>query len=287
MWRSVCAIDLSPPTGRTTAGYLTLAPEFAWPARHSRFELIDHLGIPVVTGFNRGRLGSDGARHVCRQAGHHWRSVRKLCGAKRRCALGAWMPADIWQISYAWSLFARAAYKIVVDIDEAELRKPTIKPDMPVHADAGAVLRGLLQIAANSPRSSSATQADWLSWCKARLAKYPVVLPEYWGGLDRVNPYCFAQRLFELVRDDEIIVTGDATACIVTFQAANIRTGMRLFSDSGCVADGIRPSRGDWGLYRCRQQTCGLSGRRWQHHDEPSGAANDRRPGACRSRFSS
>jgi acetolactate synthase-1/2/3 large subunit len=201
--------------------------------------LIERLGIPVVTGFNAhdlvptahptyvGRPGTIGDR-----AGNF-----AVQNADVLLVLGCRL--NIRQISYAWHLFARAAYKIIVDIDEAELRKPTIKPDLAVHADAGDIIRGLSQIAAKAPHASTPARLDWLKWCKARLAKYPVVLPEYWANEDRVNPYCFAQRLFELVGDDEIIVTGDATACIVTFQAADIRPGMRLFSDSGCAPMGF------------------------------------------------
>ncbi len=38
---------------------------------------------------------------------------------------------NIRQISYNWKAFARAAFKIQVDIDPAEFQKPTVKPDLP------------------------------------------------------------------------------------------------------------------------------------------------------------
>jgi acetolactate synthase I/II/III large subunit len=202
-------------------------------------ELAEQLRIPVVTGFNAhdliptahpcyvGRPGTIGDR-----SGNF-----AVQNSDVLLVLGCRL--NIRQISYAWQHFARAAYKIVVDIDEAELRKPTIKPDLAVHADAADVIRGLLQIARGSKYASPASHLDWLKWCKVRLAKYPVVLPEYWQTVDKVNPYCFAERLFDLVRPDEIIITGDATACIATFQAADIKPGMRLFSDSGCAPMGF------------------------------------------------
>ena len=43
-----------------------------------------------------------------------------------------------------WRAFARAAYKVVVDIDPAELEKPTVRPDLGIPADAGAFLRETL-----------------------------------------------------------------------------------------------------------------------------------------------
>ena len=38
-------------------------------------------------------------------------------------------------IGYNFGDFGKNAYKIVVDIDDAELNKPTVKVDYPVHAD--------------------------------------------------------------------------------------------------------------------------------------------------------
>ncbi len=54
-----------------------------------------------------------------------------------------------------------------------------------------------------------------------------------------MNPYCFVQALFERAAEDETIVTGDATACITTFQAARLTRDQRLFSDSGCAPMGF------------------------------------------------
>lgn len=42
---------------------------------------------------------------------------------------------SIRQISYAYDLLAPKAYKVMVDIDENELKKPTLSIDLPIHAD--------------------------------------------------------------------------------------------------------------------------------------------------------
>src|SRR6059058_4266263 len=39
---------------------------------------------------------------------------------------------NIRQVSYNWPSFARCAFKIQVDVDEAELRKPMVRPDLGV-----------------------------------------------------------------------------------------------------------------------------------------------------------
>ena len=57
-----------------------------------------------------------------------WCSVRRL---------------NIRQVSYNWKAFARNAYKIQVDVDPAELHKPTVKPDLPIVSDAKEFLQAL------------------------------------------------------------------------------------------------------------------------------------------------
>ncbi len=41
----------------------------------------------------------------------------------------------LWQIGYEFMDFGKHAYKVMVDIDKAELTKPTLKIDLPIHAD--------------------------------------------------------------------------------------------------------------------------------------------------------
>jgi acetolactate synthase-1/2/3 large subunit len=142
---------------------------------------------------------------------------------------------NIRQISYNWKSFARHAYKIMVDIDPAELQKPTLDIDLPIHAHVKPILTGLLQF---KPKSENTAHNEWVQWCKVRQKKYPVVLKEYWAEKTSVNPYCFVEKLFLQLKENERIVTGDGTACVVTFQAANLKKGQRLYTNSGCASMG-------------------------------------------------
>jgi acetolactate synthase-1/2/3 large subunit len=120
------------------------------------------------------------------------------------------------------------------DIDRAELAKPTLSIDLPVHADLGAFLK----IVERLPYTPAPAHADYLNWCKARVQKYPTVLPEYWQKNVPVNPYCFMQALFDELKEDDVTVTGDGTACVVSFQAATLKKGQRLYHNSGCASMG-------------------------------------------------
>ncbi len=50
---------------------------------------------------------------------------------------------SIRQVGYNYQTWARAAYVIVNDIDEEELKKPSVHSDMRIHADAADLLRAL------------------------------------------------------------------------------------------------------------------------------------------------
>ena len=144
---------------------------------------------------------------------------------------------NIRQVSYNWKDFARNAYKIQVDIDPAELDKPTVKPDLPVVADLKDFLEELnrqIDEAGFDPR----THADWLAWCRERVSRYPVVTDKQRHAGVPINPYHFLDVLIRKLKADDIIVCGDGTACVVPFQVAHIQRGMRLFCNSGDASMG-------------------------------------------------
>jgi len=202
---------------------------------HSEFlKLVELWQIPIVTAWNAhdliwndhpyyvGRPGTIGDR-----AGNFAVQSSDLL-----IVLGSRL--NIRQVSYNWENFATRAYKIIVDVDELELQKPTVKADLPVHADLKDLLPRLLSLNFEPIQEHQ----NWLDWCLVRKNKYPTVLPEYWLTEKPVNPYCFGEKLFAQLLPDEIVVTGDGTACVTTFQAAHIKKGQRLYTNSGCASMG-------------------------------------------------
>ena len=202
---------------------------------HEAFvRVIDKLGIPVVTGWNaHDVLWNDHPLYVGRPGSIGDRGGNfAVQNADFLLVLGSRL--NIRQISYNWEAFARAAYTVMVDVDQAELSKPTLSIDLPIHADLAEALEQL-ELLEHKPQPA---HGQYLSWCRERAVKYPVVLPEYWKTDEPVNPYCFVQALFEELDEGDVVVTGDGTACVVTFQAAYLKPGQRLYTNSGCASMG-------------------------------------------------
>jgi acetolactate synthase-1/2/3 large subunit len=200
-------------------------------------KVAERMGAPVATAFNAHDLvANDHPLYVGRPGTVGDRPGNfAVQNADFLLVLGCRL--NIRQISYNWDSFARAAFKVMVDADKAEMAKPTLSIDLPIHADLNQFLVILQEELTDYAPPTD--HADYLSWCKDRLHRYPVVLPEYWLTESPVNPYCFASRLFECLDDDDVVVTGDGTACVVTFQAAGLKQGQRLFSNSGSASMGF------------------------------------------------
>lgn len=143
---------------------------------------------------------------------------------------------NVRQISYNFAAFAPEATKVLVDIDAAELAKPTLSIDLPVHADVGDFLAVLEEELAGyqPPPAHSA----FVEWGQERRRRYPALLPEYWDTKGVVNPYCFVETLFDALEEEEVIVMADATAAVVTVQVAKLKRGQRLYSNSGAASMG-------------------------------------------------
>src|SRR5262249_33094193 len=124
---------------------------------------------------------------------------------------------------------------IVVDIDPMELQKPTVKPDLPVCADAREFITLLKD---GLGKSIEGQHAEWLQWCQVRKHKYPAVLPEYRDIKEAIHPYVFLEELGNAMPDGAVCVAGDGTACIGTFQAMPIKHKYRFFHNSGCASMG-------------------------------------------------
>ena len=203
---------------------------------HSGFlHLVDRSGIPVVTAWNAHDLIPDAHPLSFGRPGTVGDRAGNFIVQNADLLLVLGCRLNIRQIGYSWKSFAREAFKIVVDIDPMELQKPTVHADLPIHADVGNFMKSLERAL---PASGLPPKGDWLEWCRRRKARYPVVLKGYWNRADLVNPYCFMEALGRCLPEGQITVTGDGSACVCAFQAMEIKSGQRLYTNSGCAAMG-------------------------------------------------
>lgn len=203
---------------------------------HEEFlQLIDKLGIPVVTAWNAHDVLWDEHPLYCGRPGTVGTRGGNFVVQNSDLLLVLGCRLNIRQISYNYQDFAKDAYKIVVDIDEAELRKPTVTVDLPVHADVKDAMKALIHAEYQGP---TAGQQEWLTWAREIHQKYPATLPSYYEKETPINPYVFVTKLSQKLREGDDIICGNGSACVITFQAAELKKNQRMFTNSGCAAMG-------------------------------------------------
>lgn len=198
-------------------------------------QMVDRLGIPVATCFNAHDLLADTHPQLVGRQGSIGDRAGNFAVQNADFVLILGCRMNIRQVSYNWGSFAREAFKAMVDIDLAELEKPSLSLDLPMHVDLNDFFECFNETYTGFP---DPIHQQYLAWCRERRGRYPVVLPEYWSKSCPVNPYCLVEALFDLLEPEDIVVTGDGTACIAPFQAGRIKEGQRMFSNSGAASMG-------------------------------------------------
>jgi acetolactate synthase I/II/III large subunit len=196
-------------------------------------KVAEKLGVPVTTAWTHDTIASDHPL-FCGRPGTIGDRAGNFTVQNSETLLILGSRLNIRQVSYNWQSFARAAYKMQVDVDAAELNKPTVRPDLPIHCDLRVFLEEMHR---QLDGGDGSRHAEWVRWCKARVAKYSVLDGKESTG-ELLNPYMFVHELFERLRADDAVVCGNATACIVTYQTARLKKGQRLISNSGSASMG-------------------------------------------------
>ncbi|MBU1223572.1 MAG: thiamine pyrophosphate-binding protein [Gammaproteobacteria bacterium] len=134
-------------------------------------------------------------------------------------------------IGYEYEQFARAAKKIVVDIDPISHKKKTIKIDRLIESDAKVLLDALMKV----DRSISA-KPEWLARCVEWKKKYPVCLPEYKDTVGAINIYSFVDRLSALSGPGDMFVSDAGSAFYAVSQGIQLKKDRQRYIPSGAMA---------------------------------------------------
>jgi len=138
---------------------------------------------------------------------------------------------DFTQTGFDTKSFARAAKKIVIDIDKNEIKKLDFKIDLKIIADAGAVLE---EIAAQFNNLKDRDRSYWKNKIKEWRKKYPIVSKEYYTTTGLINPYMLIDVLSREATSDDIISPCCAgTAAEYNFQAFKIKENQKFITNHG------------------------------------------------------
>jgi acetolactate synthase-1/2/3 large subunit len=197
-------------------------------------DLVKKLEIPVVTAWAANDSLGNNSDYFVGIPGTLGTRAGNFAIQQCDVLLSLGCRMNVRMVGYNQGDFARNAYKIMVDISEAELHKPTYVPDMPICADVHEVIEKMLEIPYERPQQHT----RWLTWCQDIKKKYPVVSKSYYNDKKNINPYVFTHYLFEELDNKDTIACSNGTSCVVPIQVSEIKQGQRLFCNSGCAAMG-------------------------------------------------
>ncbi len=195
----------------------------------------DKLNIPVVTGWNSIDCIEDNHNLYVGRAGIMGDRPGNFAVQNSDLLLSVGSRLSIRQVGYNYNTWARAAKKIVVDIDSEELKKQNVNPDYPIWADCKNFLEALERRI--DERGFSFPKSDWHDYCTDWKIKYPVVLPKHYEG-EQANVYAFIKELSSKLNEGAVTVVGNGSACVVGSHAYVIKKGQRFIINSAIASMG-------------------------------------------------
>jgi len=212
-------------------------------------EFLDFLQqwpIACVTGWNSNDLLWDSHPCYCGRPGTVGNRSGNFAVHYSTSLLVVGCRLNIRQVSYNWSDFSPYSWKCHVDIDRAELDKPTLSTDLKINTQISGFFprlsKALTRVSIRNHINTSRVLShwsSWSSWLKSTLDNYPVLMDALPPRDHYVNPYRLLHKLSDYLPNNSVTVCSDGTACVAGFQALVIKPSQRLFHNSGCASMGF------------------------------------------------
>ena len=207
--------------------------------------VVKKLGIPVAVGWNsQDCMASDDPLYVGRAGGMGDRPGN-FAVQNSDLVFSVGSRLSIRQVGYNYKTWARAAYTIINDVDPEELKKPSVHIDFPVCADAKELLEAMDQVLdqEKTPVFDGGEGLPGMTWnetCQMWKEKYPVVLPKHLVDDDtkEANVYALVHHLSTRLKENQITVVGNGSACVAGGHGYTIKKGQRFITNSAIASMG-------------------------------------------------
>ncbi|MGN0480439.1 MAG: thiamine pyrophosphate-binding protein, partial [Lachnospiraceae bacterium] len=130
---------------------------------------------------------------------------------------------------YEYEKFARAAKIVVIDIDEVEHMKETVKIDYFFKTDAKIFINKMLE------EVQKLDIDEWRQKCLHWKEIFPTCLEEY-GKSEKINMYYFTQELSKVLPEKATVVSDAGNTFFTVSPVIRLKEGQRSIT-SGCQAE--------------------------------------------------
>lgn len=215
-------------------------------AAHAEFmQLVEKLGIPVAVGWNSQDCLYDEHPLYAGRPGNFGDRAGNFAIQNSDLVLSIGSRLSLRQVGFNYKTWAREAFTIVNDIDNEELKKPTIHVSLPIHADCKVFIKELLDEIKDIKGvlwqgGCGLKNMSWLETISYWKNKYPVCKKEFIENDDTkfANVYAFIKYISENAKRNQITVVGNGSACVVGGHSYIIKKGQRFISNSAIASMG-------------------------------------------------
>ena len=139
------------------------------------------------------------------------------------------------QIGFNFEQFSPESRRVVFDADENELKKPTLRIDLPICVNIKTVIDDLLEC----NEFELGMEQSWIDYANELRSRYPIYQDKFDSAPDsQVNPYYFAKQLKNYMTDDSVIVLGNSTIAAHILQMGIEKSEQRIINNMNCGSMG-------------------------------------------------
>jgi len=189
-------------------------------------KLVSKLKIPVIFPINGLDLLPENNKQVLGKFGPVGTRRGNFALQNSDLVISIGASLNTASTGYDFKGFARNAKKIMVNIDQGEIKNKKITIDFSIVSDAKKFMVEML----NQLKTIKLKEnKKWLSVCQYFKDKYPSINPEYFKDKKHVNSYVFFDVLSDLLTNKDVLVTGISLDACSMYQAFKVKKGQRAF----------------------------------------------------------
>jgi len=197
-------------------------------ALDSFYDLVDKLKLPVICPTSVVDLFSLSDKQYYGMFGTFGGRMGNFIVQNADLLIALGCRLSFKQIGFNFQNFSPASKKIVVDADSNELKKPTVKIDIPVCADVADFIDALNKRNFNCGLD---TKKTWLNYCE--FLKQSVGIEKH-EKMEFISAYEFSKIFYNQLDQDAIVVLGNNCAAVSMLQCGIKIRGQRLFGNVNC-----------------------------------------------------
>lgn len=187
-------------------------------------KLVNTFHIPVVTCWDSIDLMASDNPYYCGRGGNMGDRPGNFAVQNSDFLLCIGSRLNIYQVGFDVTKWARNAYVVVDDIDAEELKKPIMRADLPVCADASTFMRTLLEVFTEPTK----VHDSWIKQCQIWKKNYPVVQERQKNQKGLTNVYEFIDRISHNLPENAVTVVANGSASVAGSAAYYIKQNDRF-----------------------------------------------------------